>query len=310
MPRTSNGIPLRPLGRTGEWVTCICLGGGHIARGGIDEAVTVRVVQEALDNGINFLDNAWEYGGGESEVRFGKALRGRPRDSYLLMTKVCARDKAGATAQLEDSLRKLGTDHIDLWQFHECNYDNDADWITAPGGALEAAVEAKRQGKIRYIGFTGHKSPHIHQAMLDTGFSWDACQFPLNVCDHHFRSFEKLLLPKLNERGIGSLAMKSLGGEGQLIRTAGLSKAECRRYVLSLNVSTLVVGVQSSAELHEDLAIARGFVPYTAAEMDALRAKAKPFAGDGRHEWFKTTQYFDSKVHRDQHEFPPVSEVS
>lgn len=305
----SHGIPLRPLGKTGVSVTAICLGGGHCARPGIEEATTVKVVQAAIDGGITMLDNAWEYANGESERRFGLALDRARRDKVVLMTKVCGRDRKTAEANLEDSLRRMKTDRIDLWQFHECNYDNDHELIFAKGGAIEAAVAAQKAGKVRFIGFTGHKSPHIMANMLATGFPWDACQFPLNIMDFHYRSFERETLPAVNKAGIGSLGMKSLGGEGQMVKAAGFTAEECRKYVLSLPVSSLVVGVESMKDLEQEFRIARGFVPYTAAEMDVLRARARPQAGDGRHEWFKSTQFFDSQVHRDQHGFPPIGSV-
>ena len=188
--KNAGGIPMRPLGKTGVTVPIIGLGGGHACRN-MDEAATVRLIQAAVDEGITFLDNAWEYSGGESEPRMGKALsEGGRREKVFLMTKVCARDRKGAEAQLHDSLRRFRTDVIDLWQFHECNYDNDPEWITAPDGALETALAARKAGKIRFIGFTGHKSPHIHRMMLEQKFEWDACQLPITVMDALYRSFQ------------------------------------------------------------------------------------------------------------------------
>ena len=262
----------------------------------------MRLIQEAIDAGVTFMDNAWEYAGGESERRMGVALEGR-RDKVVLMTKVCARDRITAEKQLEDSLRKLRTDVIDVWQFHEVNYDNDAQWIFRPDGAIEAAVAAREAGKVRFIGFTGHKSPHILAGMLAQDFDWDTCQMPVNVLDAHYRSFQKETLPVLQERGIGVIGMKSLGGRGQIVREVGLTAEQCRGYALSLPISTLVCGIQSDADLHQDLAIARNFEPFSAAQMQALEAQVYDEATDGRHEWFKSMQTFDSQLHRTQHGF-------
>ena len=302
MEKNEAGIPVRELGRTGLTVSIVGFGGGHCVRPDIDEKRTVRLIQEAIDAGVTFMDNAWEYAGGESERRMGIALEGR-RDKVVLMTKVCGRDRNTAAQQLEDSLRRLRTDVIDVWQFHEVNYDNDAEWIFRSDGAIEAAVAARDAGKVRFIGFTGHKSPHILARMLAQDFEWDTCQMPVNVPDAHYRSFQKELLPVLQERVIGVIGMKSLGGRGQIVRELGLSAEECRGYVLSLPISTLVCGIQSDADLHQDLAIARDFEPYSAAQMQALEARVYDEATDGRHEWFKSTQRFDSQYHQNQHGF-------
>lgn len=302
MEKNEAGMPVRELGRTGLTVSIVGFGGGHCVRPEIDEKKTVRLIQEAIDAGVTFMDNAWEYAGGESERRMGIALEGR-RDKVVLMTKVCGRDRNTAAQQLEDSLRRLRTDVIDVWQFHEVNYDNDAEWIFRADGAIEAAVAARDAGKVRFIGFTGHKSPHILARMLAQDFEWDTCQMPLNVPDAHYRSFQKELLPVLQERGIGVIGMKSLGGRGQIVRELGLSAEECRGYALSLPISTLVCGIQSDADLHQDLTIARDFKPYSAAQMQALEARVYDEATDGRHEWFKSTQRFDSQYHQNQHGF-------
>lgn len=303
MERNAGGVPVRPLGKTGLKASIVGFGGGHFVREGIDEQTSVRLVQAAVDGGMTFIDTAWEYGNGESERRMGLALKGR-RDQVVLMTKVCARDKETALAQLHDSLRRLQTDVIDVWQFHEVNYDNDPEWIFRPGGAIEAAVEARQAGKVRFIGFTGHKSPHILQKMLDQDFAWDTCQMPVNVLDAHYRSFQREILPELNRRQIGVIAMKSLGGAGQLITQVGLTAEQCRRYALSQPVSTLVCGIESMENLQQDLDIARNFTPMSAEEQERLRAAVYEQATDGRHEWFKSTQRFDSQYHRDQHGFP------
>lgn len=301
--RNEGGIPLRVLGRTGLKVPIIGFGGGHFVGKNIDEQTSVRLVQAAIDEGVTFMDNAWEYHDGESERRMGIALQGR-RDKVVLMTKVCARDGKTALAQLHESLRRLRTDVIDVWQFHEVNYDNDPEWIFQAGGAIEAALAAREAGKIRFIGFTGHKSPHILQKMLDQDFVWDTCQLPINAPDAHYRSFQREILPQLNARNIGAIAMKSLGGAGQFVTQLGLTPEQCRRYALSQPISTLVCGIQSMENLQQDVAIARNFTPMTAEEQNALLASIYTQATDGRHEWFKSTQRFDSQYHRDQHGFP------
>ena len=303
-----NSLPSRPLGKTGVDVSIIGLGGGHICRPHNSEADTIRLIHQAVDAGITFIDNAWEYWDGESETRFGKALQDQ-RDKVTLMTKVCGRDKQTAEEHLHDSLRRLQTDHIDVWQFHEMNYDNDPDWVFAADGAIEAAVAAKKAGKVRFIGFTGHKSPHILLKMLEHDFEWDTCQLPINVADYHYRSFQKLVLPELNKRGIAPIGMKSLGGDGQLIHGAGLTAEECRQYALSQEISVLVCGIETAENLEQDLAIARDFTPMSEDEQCDLRNRIAAEAGDGRYEWFKSMQYYDSKLHRDQHGFPPIKTV-
>jgi predicted aldo/keto reductase-like oxidoreductase len=306
--RNSAGLPVRRLGRSTEEVSIIGLGGGHLARSTVPRESAVQIVQAAVDAGVSFFDTAWEYWAGESETRIGLGLEGR-RDKAFLMTKVCARDREGAEKQLHESLKRLRTDVIDLWQFHEINYDNDPEWIFAPGGAVEAAVAAREAGKIRFIGFTGHKSPHIMLSMLEQDFAWDSCQLPINVMDAHYRSFQRQVLPELNRRGIAALGMKGLGGRGQLVTDVGLSPAACRRYALTLPISTLIVGCESMENLEQDLAIAREFTPMSEVEKTELLERVRPEAGDGRHEWFKSTQFFDSPTHRAQHSFPPMEAV-
>lgn len=299
----SSGISTRLFGRHTEAISMIGLGGGHLARSSVTESDAIRIIQTAVEEGITFLDNAWDYGEGTSEIRFGKALKGR-RDGVFLMTKVCARDQKTAMLQLEESLQRLQTDRVDLWQFHECNYDNDPEWIAQPNGALEAAIAAKAAGKTRYLGFTGHKSPHILQGMLDVDFPWDSCQMPINVFDSNFRSFQREVLPELTRRGIACLGMKSLGGAGQFVSNAGVSPELCRRYALSQPIATLICGIQSLEDLRQDLSIARGFSPMTTLEQSALQEQVRREASDGRHEWFKTTSYFDGQYHQHQHGFP------
>jgi aryl-alcohol dehydrogenase-like predicted oxidoreductase len=301
--KSPGGIPLRALGRTGEKVTLIGLGGYHAAVPDT-ESDSVRLIQRAVDEGITFLDNAWDYMDGKAEERMGKAIsQGGRRDKIFLMTKCCGRTAKEARSNLEDSLRRLRTDRLDLWQFHEINYDNDPDWIFAPEGALEVALKAKDQGKVRHIGFTGHKHPEIHLKMLAKPFDWVSVQMPLNVLDSQFRSFQRQVLPELSRRGIAAIGMKSLGGRGNVVTAAGIPVEDALRYVLSLPIATLVSGIDSERILEQNLAIARRFQPMSQDEMAAVEARYKEIAGDGRHELFKTTQYFDGVAHRVQHGF-------
>lgn len=296
----SSGLPRRPLGKTGEKVSCLGLGGYHIgAVKDPDEAI--RIMHAAIDEGLTFWDNAWDYHNGGSEIIVGKGMKGGKRDKVFLMTKVCARDKAGVAEQIDQSLQRLQTDRIDLLQFHEINYDNDPDWLF-DGGAMESMVQARKAGKVRYIGFTGHKDPRIHLAMLAKDFDWDTAQMPLSVMDAHYRSFAKEVLPVLNRRGIGALAMKTLCG-GAMIQEAGLTVEEGLSYALNLPVSTVISGIQSMEHLKANVAIARAFKPLSRERLDAILAKAKPFAGDGRIERFKSTQAYDAGYHRKQHGF-------
>jgi aryl-alcohol dehydrogenase-like predicted oxidoreductase len=301
-----DGLPKRPLGKTGEKVSILCLGGWHI--GAIEEGLAIRIMHEAIDGGLTFFDNAWDYHDGGSETVMGKALADGRRDKVFLMTKNCDRDYKGSLKHLEDSLRRLQTDRIDLWQFHEINYDNDPDWVFEKGG-VRAALEAQKAGKVRYIGFTGHKHPEIHMKMLakaNKDFAWDTAQMPINVMDAHYRSFQKVVVPECNKQGVGVLGMKSLAGgfpKGRLAETAGLNAVDCRRYALSLPISSLVVGIASLADLKQDLGLARGFQPMPQAEMQKLLAQVRPEAADGRHELFKSTQNFDGPYHRIQHGF-------
>jgi predicted aldo/keto reductase-like oxidoreductase len=305
LERNAAGLPVRELGTTGVKVSIIGFGGGHFIRPTIDEAMSIRLVQSAIDAGIDFMDTAWEYHNGESERRMGLALQGY-RDKVTLMTKVCARDRKTAEEQLHDSLRRLQTDVIDLWQFHEVNYDNDPDWIFGAEGAIEAALAARQAGKIRFIGFTGHKSPHIMHKMLAQEFDWDTCQMPINAADAHYRSFQKEVLPELNRRGIGCIGMKSLGGNGKMVTELGLTAQQARRFSLSLPISTLVYGITSMEDLAQDVEIARSFTPMSEEEKTELLSSIAVEAGDGRFEWFKSTQHFDSQYHRDQHGFPQL----
>jgi predicted aldo/keto reductase-like oxidoreductase len=295
-----NGIPYRLFGKTGEKVSILGLGGYHVGVPPSTEEAT-RLIRRAIDEGINFLDNAWEYHKGRSEVRFGNALEGGYRKKVFLMTKVCARDRDGAMQQLEESLKRMKTDVIDLWQFHECNYDNDPDWIFARDGAIHAAVKAKEQGKIRFIGFTGHKSPHIHLKMLAQEFHWDAAQMPLNVMDAHYRSFARQVVPLINGRGMGIVGMKPLGGNFGIPKSGAVTVEECLRYVWNLKIPVCLSGMDSEKALLENIGYARAWKPEGKEAIDAILAKVHEIAGDGRLERFKSTQDFDSDVHREQH---------
>ena len=296
------GIPVRPLGKTGDKVTILGLGGFHSTAK--PEAESLRIIQRAVDEGITFLDNAWDYHDGLAEERMGKALHeGKLRDKIFLMTKCCGRTAKEAQSNLEDSLRRLKTDHLDLWQFHEICYDNDPDWIFEADGAIEFALKAKEQGKIRHLGFTGHKDPSIHLKMLKKPYEWATVQMPLNVMDAHFRSFQHQVLPELVRRGIGPIAMKSLGGAGQIVATAGVPVEDALRYTLSLPISTLVSGIDSEKILEQNLKIVRGFKPLSDDEKKAIEQKTKLLAGDGRFELFKSSKVYDGNVHRKQHGF-------
>src|ERR687889_2467326 len=303
-------VPTRPFGRTGIPVSILALGGWHLGLPKTEREAT-RLVHAAIDGGITFMDNAWDYNDGVSETRMGKALVGR-RDDVFLMTKVCThgRDARVAMRQLEESLRRLKTDYLDLWQVHECAYYNDPDLHFARGGVIEALDRAKRDGKVRFVGFTGHKDPEIHLRMLSFGYPFDACQLPLNVFDATFRSFEQLVLPELNRRGIAPLGMKSMCGEGGPVRKRAVKPAEALRYAMSLPVAATVSGVDSLKVLRQNLRIARGFEPYTEAEMQALRERCAEAAADGRFELYKTSKAFDGPPGRKQHKFPPLEELA
>ena len=278
MPPGDTPLPTRRLGRHPDRFSIIGLGGGHLSRSSVTDAEAEVVIKSAIDSGVTFLDTAWDYGYGASERRYGRALKGR-RDDVFLMTKVCARDAKTARVQLEESLQRLGVDYVDLWQFHEVNYDNDPEWIFEAGGAIDAAQEACDQGKARYIGFTGHKSPHILRAMLDMNIEWDACQMPISPFDASFRSFESEILPSLNERGIACLGMKSLGGNGQFVGVGGVTAQQCRRYALSQPISVLICGMLNEDDLRQDVGIARSFEPMTEAEQNDLLATIYRFLG-------------------------------
>lgn len=308
-PTSSGEIPRRKLGRTGVEVSAIGLGGSDLGNASsLEEAI--RITHEAIDAGVTFMDNAWEYNNHRSEEWMGRALQGR-RDKVFLMTKVCThgRDRKVAMQQLEESLRRLKTDHIDLWQIHEVVYYNDPDLIFAPGGAIEALDQAKREGKVRFVGFTGHKDPAIHLKMLSHDYPFDTVQLPLNCFDATFKSFEKQVLPELNRRGIAPIGMKSLSGNADAVKKGILTPQEALGYAMSLPVATTVSGIPSLAVLRQNLAIARGFKPMAQAQMQALRDRCAVYAADGRFELFKSSKKFDADEGRIQHGFPPQKQV-
>lgn len=301
LPPAAGEVPRRALGKTGVAVSALCFGGAHWGRIK-DDAEAIHLLHEAIDAGVTFLDNAWEYNGGRSEDMMGRALKGR-RHQVILMTKVCShgRDKTVALQQLEESLRRLRTDYLDLWQIHEVVYPDDPERHFALNGAAEALLEAKRQGKVRFIGFTGHKDPKLHLKMLQYNFPFDTCQLPLNVFDGTYRSFEREVLPVLNQQGIAPLGMKSLSGNAASITEGIVTVEEAFRYVLSLPIASLVSGIDSTAVLRQNLEIVKRFTPLTAAEMQALRSRTAAYAADGRYELFKSTNRYDGRLGREQH---------
>lgn len=299
---SATGMPLRPLGATGVRVSILGIGGHHIGRPP-DENDGIRIIHTAMDEGITFMDNAWEYNNGRSEEIMGKALAmdGR-RAKAFLMTKVCARDYKGAMQQIEESLKRLQTDHLDLLQFHECNFYNDPDWIFERG-CLRAVELARQQGKVRFIGFTGHKAPAIHLKMLARNFRWDTCQMPNNVMDARFVSFRAEVMPVCQKKQVGIIGMKGCGGDGGMLTRGSLTVEECYRYCLSQPVAVQVVGLASLEHLQEAVRIGRSFQPLSQAEMTALMERVKEPQGDGRFEQFKTTNRYESAYHRAQHGF-------
>jgi len=301
-------IPTRPLGKTGANVSIICLGGWHIGQPAIGDSEAERIMHAAIDHGVTFFDNAWDYHEGRSEEIMGKALAtGGRRNKVFLMTKNCGRDAEHSRQHLEDSLRRLQTDVIDLWQFHEINYDNDPEWIVERG-ALAFALEAQKAGKIRYLGFTGHKAPHIFLKMLGKHDNWDTCQLPVNVCDYFYRSSIHEVMPALRKKNVAAIGMKSLGGGaleggGKILAGVVATVDECIRFALSQEIASLVVGVDSMKVLLQDVAIADNFKPMAKDETDSLLARVREVASDGRFEPSKSTQMFDGPYHRRQHGF-------
>ena len=295
-------VPRRTLGRTGEKVSMVGLGGYHIGSQK-DEQESIRIIRTALDNGINFLDNCWDYNGGESEVRMGKALRDGYRQRAFVMTKIDGRTRKAAAQQIEESLRRLQTDHLDLLQFHEIIRMEDPERVFAAGGGMESVVEAQKAGKVRYIGFTGHKSPDIHLKMLETAdahqFHFDTVQMPLNVMDAHYNSFGKKVLPVLVKKEIGVLGMKPMGA-GIILNSKTVEPMECLHYAMSLPTSVVITGCDSVTLVEQAVTAAKTFKPMNEVQMAALLAKTKEAARNGEFEGYKTTTNFDGTAHNPQ----------
>ncbi|MGI8856628.1 MAG: aldo/keto reductase [Thermomicrobiales bacterium] len=286
----------RTLGKTGERVSAIGLGGAHVARPQ-DPAETTRLIHGAIDGGITFMDNCWDYHAGQAEVKMGHALRGGYRARVFLMTKIDGHTREAAAGQIEQCLERLQTDMIDLIQLHEMIRPDDPERVFAPNGAMEALVAARQAGEIRYIGFTGHKDPAIHRKMLEQGFAFDTVQMPLNVMDYHYRSFEAQVLPVLVERNIGVLGMKPLAS-GRLPKDGTLTAEECLRYALTLPTSVVITGCENARDLEQALRVGDTFTPMSDEEMDALRARAAAIEGatTGAVEGWKTTGSFDGTI--------------
>jgi predicted aldo/keto reductase-like oxidoreductase len=306
--KPGEGIPTRPLGKTGANVSILCLGGWHI--GDVkDKDEAVKIMHAAIDEGVTFFDNCWDYHDGGSEEVMGKALSadgGKWRKRVFLMTKVCSRKGPEVRKQIEESLKRLQTDVIDLMQMHEINWDNDPDWVQEQGGLAEL-LKIQKEGKVRFVGFTGHKSPHIHLKMLKV-HKWDTVQCPINVCDHFYRSFARELIPEAKKQNTAVIGMKSMGGgQGKIVKDGVCTAEECLRFAMSQDVCSVVSGITSMDILKKNVATARNFKPMQGEELDKLLAKVKPHAGDGRHERFKSTIDFDGPYHRKQHGFdePP-----
>ena len=297
-------IPTRKFGRYDVQISALGFGGHHLGDAA-DESAAIRLVQEAVDGGITFFDNCWEYHRGKSEDWMGKGLKGR-RDRAFLMTKVCThgRDKDLALRMLDESLRRLQTDHLDLWQIHGVAFDNDPELFIRKSGAAEALEQAKKEGKVRFVGFTGHKDPDIHLKMLATGFPFDSVQMPLNAFDGSFRSFEEKVLPELNRRGIAALGMKPMSGHGDAIKEGAISAEESLRYAMSLPVATTITGMERPEVLQQNLRLAQDFQPMSPAEMKGLRDRVRNYAADGRFELYKLSLKFDNPEARLAHQFP------
>jgi aryl-alcohol dehydrogenase-like predicted oxidoreductase len=295
--KATNAIPRRVLGKTGEKVSAIGLGGWHLGLPTVDEQLSLRIVRSAVDRGLNFMDNSWDYNNGTSEIRMGKALRDGYRDRVFLMTKIDGRSKKEATRQLEESLRRLQTDRIDLVQHHEIIRFEDPHRIFDDDGANSVLIDARRAGKLRYIGFTGHKDPRVHLHMLEVAreheFSFDTVQMPLNVMDAHYRSFEKLVLPVLVKQKIGVLGMKSMAN-GIILKSGAVTPVECLRYALNLPTSVVITGCDTMKVLDQALDAARTFRKMSTAQVRAILDKTKAAAARGEFELFKTTSIFDS----------------
>jgi predicted aldo/keto reductase-like oxidoreductase len=297
---THADMPYRVLGRTGERVSAIGLGGWHLGFKHIEDQLSTRIVRSAIDRGITFMDNSWDYNEGRSELRMGQALSDGYREKVFLMTKIDGRSKREAARQLDESLRRLDTDRIDLVQHHEILRYEDPHRIFDEEGANAALVEARQAGKLRYIGFTGHKDPHIHLHMLEVArenrFTFDTVQMPLNVMDAHYRSFEKLVLPRLVKQQIGVLGMKPLAN-GLILKSRTVTAIECLHYSLNLPTSVVITGCDSMEILEQALQAARTFRPMSQAEVRPLLARTAKAASTGEFELFKTTSIFDATAY-------------
>jgi predicted aldo/keto reductase-like oxidoreductase len=304
MPNSSNAIPLRQFGRHDVKISAIGFGGHHLGDAP-DVSTAVRLVRQAVDGGITFFDNCWEYHRGKTEVWMGAGLKG-VRDGVFLMTKVCThgRDKALALRMLDESLRRFQTDHLDLWQIHGVCFDNDPALFIRKDGAAEALEQAKKEGKVRFVGFTGHKNPSIHLKMLATGFPFDSVQMPLNAFDANFHSFEQQVLPELNRRGIAALGMKPICGHGSPVQKGVLTGEEALRYAMSLPVTTTITGIDNAGALQQALKVAQGFEPLQPSALQSLRDRCRQYAADGRFELYKLSLRFDNPEARLAHGFP------
>lgn len=302
-------VPRRRFGNTDAVVAALGLGGHTFAKAKTKREA-IRIIHEAIDGGITFMDNAWDYHDGRSERLMGEALVGR-RDQVFLMTKVCSHGRSASVAmtQLEQSLKRLRTDRLDLWQIHEVAYENDPDLHFAAGGVTEALLKAREQGKVRFLGFTGHKSPALHLRMLGHGFPFDSVQMPLSGFDASFRSFEQEILPLLIRRGIAPIGMKSLNGNAAAIKAGVITAEQALRYAMSLPVATTVSGMDSLKWLRHNLRVARGFVPMTPREMQEHRDRCAGYAKDGRFELYKVSIQFEGAEGRKQHGFPAESKT-
>jgi uncharacterized protein len=305
MPDTKGAaIPLRQFGRHDVRISALGFGGHHLGDAP-DQGAAVRLVRDAVEGGVTFFDNCWEYHRGKTEDWMGAGLAG-VRDRVFLMTKVCThgRDKALALRMLDESLRRLRTDHVDLWQIHGVGFDNDPELFIRKNGAAEALEQAKKEGKVRFVGFTGHKDPAIHLKMLATGFPFDSVQMPLNPFDSHFHSFERQVLPELNRRGIAALGMKPICGHGDPVQRGVLTGEEALKYAMSLPVTTTITGIDKPEALQQALKVAQNFEPMPPSAMQALRDRCGQYAGDGRFELYKLSLKFDNPEARLAHRFP------
>ena len=308
--RKHQEIPKRPFGRSGERVSILGLGGWHVGVPKTDREA-VRLMHAAIDRGITFFDNAWDYNDGLSERRMGQATADR-RDKVFLMTKACVhgRDARVAMRQLEESLRRLKTDHLDLWQIHEVSFENEPPSYFARGGAIEALRKAKEQGKVRYVGFTGHKDPWLHLEMLSHGFPFDAVQMPLNRFSTGSQELVRRVLPEVIRQGMAPIGMKSLGGDARSVTSRTVKPADAISYTLSLPIATLVSGIDSMKVLDQNVAVAAGFKPLAPRAMQALRRTVAERAADGRFELYKIGITFDGPESRKQHGLPTAEEVT